>query len=132
MKHPFTDPDVEVTFNGFDENALSGLLSLRDLIFDTALSDPRIGAIQEALRWGQPAYLTPATKSGSTVRLGVSTSGKIALFLHCRTTLVSGFVAAFPGQDIVEGNRAILFESPAAIDSERHGWLIHQALTYHL
>lgn len=131
MKHAFSSEDVAVTFNGFDKAVRPGLLQLRDLVFEVARADPRIGQIDEALRWGQPAYLTPVTKSGSTLRLGVAKTGEFGLFVHCRTSLIADFKAAFPAQDRTEGNRAVLFDSPARIDQMRHGWLIRRALTYH-
>ena len=39
---------------------------------------------------------------------------------------------AFPGWDRVDGNRAILFDTPDQIEPERLRHLIRHALTYHL
>lgn len=132
MNPPFASLDVETAFDGFDTACRPVLLALRRLIFDIARDDPRVGPIEEALRWGQPAYLTPETRSGTTLRLGRSKSGSPALFVHCQTTLVSDYNAAFPKQQETEGSRAILVPTCADIDAMRHGWLIRQALTYHL
>lgn len=132
MTQPFSDPEVERVFAACDDVARPGLLALRALIFETAKSDERVGVPEEALRWGQPAYLTPKTKSGSTIRLGPHKSAPFALFVHCQTTLMSDFTAAFPGSDRIDGKRAILFDDASQIDTMRHGWLIRQALTYHL
>ncbi len=46
------------------------MLRLRDLIFATAAATPGVGTIDEDLRWGQPAYLTAETQSGTALRLG--------------------------------------------------------------
>lgn len=132
MIHPFASPKVAAAFDALDASARPGLMDLRALIFDVASDTPQAGAVEEALRWGQPAYLTPSTKSGSTVRLGVPKQGGFALFVHCQTSLIPDYITAFPGQDRIEGTRAILFDSPDQIDPLRHGWLIHRALTYHL
>lgn len=132
MIHPFASPKVAAAFDALDAGARPGLMDLRALIFDVASDTPQAGAVEEALRWGQPAYLTPSTKSGSTVRLGVPKQGGFALFVHCQTSLIPDYITAFPGQDRIEGTRAILFDSPDQIDPLRHGWLIHRALTYHL
>ncbi len=102
---------------------------LRELIFETATSLPRAQPLEEALRWGQPAYLAP---KGSTIRLGGHKAARFALFVHCQSRLMGDFTSAFPDEDQIDGNRAILFDTPDQIDPTRHGWLIARALTYHL
>ena len=67
----FADDAVRVAFEVFPEPARQGLLELRHLILNTAANTPEAGQVLEALRWGQPAYLTPVSKSGTTIRLGV-------------------------------------------------------------
>ncbi|MEP2029477.1 MAG: DUF1801 domain-containing protein [Paracoccaceae bacterium] len=132
MNPPFASSAIKAAFETVQPDARRGLLALRALIFKTASRLPEVGAVEEALRWGQPAYLTPETKSGSTLRLGVPKTGGFALFAHCQTDIISSFAATFPGQDHVEGNRAIHFENIQQIDAARHGLLIRHALTYHL
>lgn len=132
MTPVFASSDVAMTFGGFDSTVQPVLLALRDLIFETARNDPQIGPIEEALRWGQPAYLTPVTKSGTTLRLGQSRTGTPALFVHCQTSLVSDYKVAFPNRSDTQDKRAMLVPSCADIDPMRHGWLIRRALTYHL
>lgn len=132
MTHPFASDPVAAAFAAATPNARTGLLALRDLIFETAAELPGIGRLQEALRWGQPAYLTPESKSGSTLRLGVPKKAEFALFVTCKTSLIADYTDMFPGKDRIEGSRAILFDDPSQIDPQRHGWLIRRALTYHL
>jgi len=67
---PFDDPNVARRFASFPQDLRAPLLDLREMIFDIAQKTPGVGAIEETLKWGQPAYLTPVTKSGSTIRLG--------------------------------------------------------------
>lgn len=133
MTPPFAHPETAAAFDAVaDPLACGGMARLRTLIFETAADLPQIGQLQEALRWGQPAYLTPDTRAATTLRLGVPKTARFALFVHCRTSLISDFTAAFPGWDRVEGSRAVLFDDPDQIDPLRHGWLIRRALTYHL
>jgi len=132
MTRPFASDAVGAAFAAVAPDARAGLLSLRALILATGDDLPRIGRVEEALRWGQPAYLTPETKSGTTIRLGVPKSGQFALFVHCRTSLIADYITMFPGQDRIDGTRAILFDTASRIDPQRHGWLIRRALTYHL
>lgn len=124
-----SDESVKAAFAGFDQDTRVGTLLLRDLIYETAASLPAATPLQEALRWGQPAYLAP---KGSTIRLGRHKNAPFALFVHCQSSLIRDFTSAFPGEDRIDGNRAILFDRPDQIDETRHGWLIARALTYHL
>ncbi|WP_298853578.1 DUF1801 domain-containing protein [uncultured Ruegeria sp.] len=126
---PFDDPSVASAFEALPPQTRAGAFALRDLIFDTAASLPTAHPLREELRWGQPAYLAP---KGSTIRLGAHKSAAFALFVHCQSRLMGDFTSAFPGEDRIDGNRAILFDDPSQIDHTRHGWLIARALTYHL
>jgi hypothetical protein len=132
MIHPFASDKVATAFDAAAPAARDGLLGLRDLIFQAGDELPEIGRIEEALRWGQSAYLPPDKKAGTTIRLGALKSGGFGLFVHCQTSLIKEYSAMFPGRDRIEGTRAVLFGSVDQIDRLRHGWLIHRALTYHL
>jgi hypothetical protein len=65
----FADPAVAAVFSAYPEPLQTRLLALRRLILDTAMTTNGVGALEETLKWGQPSYLTTATKSGSTVRI---------------------------------------------------------------
>lgn len=132
MTPPFASPAVAAAFDVPDALAREGLLALRGLIFRVAAATPQAGEIEEALRWGQPAYLTPGTRSGSTIRLGVPAGARFALFVHCQSRLIPEFAVAFPAWDRFEGTRAVLFDHPREVEPIRHGWLIRRALTYHV
>ncbi|WP_417517031.1 DUF1801 domain-containing protein [Minwuia sp.] len=132
VRYAFDSAEVESRFAAFPESARAGLLKLRALIFETAAATPGVGAVQETLKWGQPAYLTPETKSGSTIRLGLPKQGGFAIFTHCQTTLIPDFRSLFPDDFTYEGNRAIHFRDGEDPEAEKVGLLIHSALTYHL
>ncbi|QAX31566.1 DUF1801 domain-containing protein [Leisingera sp. NJS204] len=132
MIPPFASPGIEAAFDVLDPQARVGLLALRGLIFDTAAQTPEAGRVEEALRWGQPSYLTPERKTGTTLRLGVPKGARFALFVHCQSRLIPEFAAAFPAWDRFEGTRAVLFNDPAEVEPIRHGWLIKRALTYRI
>ena len=132
MTQPFANDEIKAAFAVEDPKARAGMLALRDLILVTAARLPQVGPVEEALRWGQPSYLTPETKSGSTLRLGQPKGGCFALFVHCQSTLIPDYLQAFPAWDRVEGTRALLFDDVSEIDPIRHGWLVERALTYHL
>ncbi len=107
--------------------------SLRDQIFGVAAADSRIGDIEEALRWNEPAYLTSASKSGSTIRLGMEkTSNQPALFFNCQTSLVETFRQQFGKTLRYVKNRAVLLDADTSETETALRHCIHAALTYHL
>jgi hypothetical protein len=109
------------------------LLDVRELIFEVAASDLRIDAIEETLRWGEPAYLTTKSKTGSTIRLGIEKhSGKPALFFNCKTTLVEEFRQKFGADLSYSKNRAVLLDGELTELEPALNHCIAAALTYHL
>ena len=127
----FNEPRVAAAFQAYGEPTRTHLLALRRLIFATAAATPKVGPLFETLKWGQPAYLTPQTKSGSTIRLDATTGG-YAVFVHCQTTLLADFQALFPGEFGCEGNRSVRFSLGEAPPLEKLRFLVQMALTYHL
>jgi len=109
------------------------LLFLRQLIFDTAAKTDGVGEIEEVLRWGEPAYLTTQTRSGSTIRIGWKKSrpAQYAMYFHCRTTLVETFRARFVTKFKYEKNRGIVFNEDDAIPVKALSDCVAAALTYH-
>lgn len=106
---------------------------MRNLIFDTAANTHAVGEIEEALRWGEPAYLTSASKSGSTVRIHWKKSrpGEYAMYFNCQTDLVETFRTLFPHEFRFEGHRALVFEIGAPAREDALVFCIAAALTYH-
>jgi hypothetical protein len=109
------------------------LLALRNLIFATAQTCDGVGKIEEALRWGEPAYLTPESRSGSTIRLGwhKKQPSHYALYFNCKTSLVTEFRLMFADQLTLVGNRAILFAAEDELPTDIVAICIAAALTYH-
>lgn len=133
QEHRFADPNVAQAFDAFPATARNGLFALRSLIFEAAANNKAIGRVEETLKWGQPSYLTPETKSGSTIRLGVpkSPDHDYALFVHCQTDLTGQFETSYPGEFDFEGTRAILFKADKPIQADALRHCIGLALTYH-
>ncbi len=132
MTTPFDDPAVERTFAAFPEEVRSDLLQLREMIFEVAARTKGVGRLQETLKWGQPAYLTPETKSGSTIRLGLPKGGGFAIYAHCQTTIIFDFQTIFPDDFVYEGNRAVHFKPDEDLPLDKLETLVKGALTYHL
>lgn len=126
-------PAVVAAFDAFAPAERERLLALRSLILETAAGTPDVGPLTETLKWGEPAYLTEASKSGSTIRLGLAKGRppRCALYFNCKTPLVEEFRAAFPDAFGFEGNRAILLDPDRPIPTTALEQCVAAALTYH-
>lgn len=129
----FLDPAVAAIFKAYPPAVKAKLLALRALIFDVAASTDGVGRLDETLKWGQPAYLTPETRSGTTIRLDAvkGVDGRCALYVHCQSDLMERFRALYGDVLKLEGHRAIVFDADDDIPREAVGHCIAMALTYH-
>jgi hypothetical protein len=126
------DPAVAALFDAYPKPQKSKLLALRRLILDTARTTEGVGAIEEALKWGQASYLTSETKSGSTVRIDwVKSANQVAVYFHCQTDLVETFRELYPELNY-GGNRSILLDAADALPEAALRHCVALALTYHL
>ena len=123
---------IDTVFEAFPPPVKSRLLALRRLIFDTAKSTKGVGALEEALKWGQPSYLTTESKSGSTVRIDQikNEAGGYAVYFHCQTDLVETFRELYP-ELRYGGNRSILLDAGEKLPETALRHCIALALTYH-
>ncbi|MEH6633231.1 MAG: DUF1801 domain-containing protein [Halopseudomonas aestusnigri] len=127
-------PALEPSYKSYPEQVRGKLLFLRDLILETAALTEGVGRIEEALKWGQPSFLTPETKSGSTIRIDQTKAdnGQYAIYFHCQTNLVDRFRELYPQEMIYGGNRSIIFERDDEVPSAALQHCIAMALSYHL
>jgi len=129
-----TDPGVAAVFAAFPPALRARLLDLRRLIFETAAGLPEVGPLQEALRWGDPAYLTAQSRSGSPIRINrrKASPSEYAMYFQCQTSLVETFRTLFGTELRFEGSRAIVLdlERPAP-SRETLAFCVEAALTYH-
>lgn len=130
---PFTNPSVEHAFEAYPADMRRKLLALRELILRTAAETEGVGELEETLKWGEPAYLTTSTGSGSTIRIDWKKRrpSEYAMYFNCQTTLVETFRTLFPNDFKFEGNRALVFSEAAAVPRDALAFCIATALTYH-
>ena len=123
---------IDAVFDAYPPPVKSKLLALRRLIFDTAKTTKGVGALEEALKWGQPSYLTTESKSGSTVRIDQlkNEAGGYAVYFHCQTDLVETFRELYP-ELRYGGNRSILLDAGEKLPEAALRHCIALALTYH-
>ncbi len=128
---PFENEDVEAVFNSYSKNLRAPLLKVRALIIQAAQKTDGVGQVQETLKWGQVSYLTPKTKSGTTIRIGEKGQSQYALFVNCKSSLVEDWRTRYPTLKY-EGNRAIILNVDEDFPKETIEHCIAMALTYHL
>jgi hypothetical protein len=134
-KHPDTptNPEVAAVFGSYPERIRSKLMFLRQLIYETAASIEEIGKLEETLKWGEPSYLTPKSKSGSTIRIAWKESygERYSIFFKCTANLVPAFRDRYPQTFKYGGNRSIDFNSNDDVPVKELKQCIALALTYH-
>jgi hypothetical protein len=130
---PFANAEVEKVFEAYPADVRRKLLALRELILRTASSTEGVGELEETLKWGEPAYLTSKSKSGSTIRIDWKKARpeEYAMYFNCQTTLVETFRTLFPKEFKFEGNRAIVFKASDAVPADSLAFCVAAALTYH-
>ncbi len=127
-------PDnVREVVEQFSPQAQEAFHKIRELIFSVAAQTDGVGRLEETLKWGEPSYLTPATKSGTTVRVCMPKNklDEIAIYVNCKTTLIDTYKELYGDELKLVGTRAIVLptEKPLPIEPLKHA--IALALTYH-
>ena len=130
---PISNAEVAAVFESYPPKFRRKLLALRDLIFETARITEGVGEVEETLKWGEPAYVTAKSKSGSTIRIAwkKSSPDQYGIYFHCQTNLVGTFRDLFPDQFQFAGNRSIVFGEKDRVPKKELAVCIAAALTYH-
>lgn len=107
------------------------LLTLRELVFQTAERTASIGPLDESLKWNEPAYRV-RHGGGTTVRIGWGRWGDAGYALHfnCRTTLVDTFRTVFPTELQFAGNRSIVLVSDGRLPRAALAFCISAGFNY--
>ena len=127
------DTALEAAWNAFPAPARACLEKLRTLIHVTAAKTPAAGPLTETLKWGEPAFLTEATKSGTTIRLAWKPAlpNMAQLLVPCSTPLIEEWRARYGDTLAFSGNRAVLIDIARPIPKAPLAHCIAMALTYH-
>jgi hypothetical protein len=133
LTQPAMPDAVAAAFDAFPSPVRARLLEVRALILATAAKTAGVGPLTETLKWGEPAYLTEATGSGTTIRLGWPKPGgeTCAVLFNCRTTLVEHFRAHFGDAFAYQGSRAILLDVSGPLPAAPLAICLAMALAYH-
>ena len=127
------DPGVEQAIADFPAKVRARALELRERILSTAAETDDVGPLRETLKWGEPSYLTDASKSGTTIRISwqAKNPGEIGLCVHCQATLVDGWRERYSDELTFDGNRRVVFPVDAPLPGATLTECIADALTYH-
>ena len=119
---------VEAALAAYAPPVRAALLKLRKIITGTAAKMDGVGALEETLKWGQPAYLA---KGGSTIRIDALKNDprRVAMYFICTTDLIATFRDLYPDLTY-EGNRAILLDTRKKLPEDALRHCISLALTY--
>ena len=125
-----TNPEVDLVFANYPDFVRNKLLSMRELVIETAKEIDSITHLEETLKWGEPSYLT---KSGSTIRMDWKSKSpnQYALYFKCTSRLIETFKIIFKNSFDFEGKRAIVFKIDDNIPKKELKSCIKAALTYH-
>lgn len=133
MSAAIANAAVAAVFAAYPPKLRKRLLAVRRMIFAVAKQTEGVGKLQETLKWGEPAYVTAETGSGSTIRINrhKKQDRQYAVYFHCQTTLVDTFRGLFPKTFKFEGNRCIVFDESDRVPAAELKLCIGMALTYH-
>jgi hypothetical protein len=124
------NPDVAAVLDAYPAPLRDRLLALRALIQATAAAIEGVGPLEETLKWGEVSYLTSASGSGTTVRIGRDKrSGRPAIFVNCKTDLLSRYRALYPDAFTYDGERGVVVGDAPDEAALKH--VVALALTYH-
>ena len=129
----FEDAGVAAVFKAYPPDLRARLMSLRDLVFDTAARTAGVGRLHETLKWGQPSYLTAESGSGTTVRIDrlKNRDDGYAIYFHCQSGLVDNFRTIYPDTFVYDGKRALLFDANGRLPVRELRHCLALALTHH-
>jgi len=133
MKAPPLAPDVDAAIAAYPPAARARFLGMREIVFAAAADTPETGPLTETLKWGEPAYLTEATKSGATLRIAWSPRdpGRIGIYLNCRSSLVEDIRTLYPGTFEIEGTRGLKLALNTPLPTEALDHVARLAQSYH-
>ncbi len=127
------DRSVRKQFDTYPDLVKPKMALLRRLIFDVAANSEGVGKLEETLKWGEPAYLTTESKSGTTIRIDWKAKhpDQYAMYVNCKTSLVDTYRSLFPELSF-EGNRAVVFDVNEPLPENEIRTCIAMALRYHI
>ena len=108
-------------------------LYLKSLIYEQAALNPKIGEIEESLKWGQLSYVSK-NRSGTPIRLGIERKmpGYFGLYVNCSTTVINDAKHIYGDKFQYDGNRGLMFKSDDQLPEKEIRHIIDIILCHHI
>ncbi|WP_299350128.1 DUF1801 domain-containing protein [uncultured Shimia sp.] len=131
MSLPALSDPIQNVVETWPELAQTRFYTLRQIIHDTAATNPDVAPLTEDLKWGEPSFLT---KTGTTLRIDWKPkhAEEIGLFVICRTDLLEQVRNLYPDTFRYEGTRALYLPLGQPIPEEAIAYLSNRTQTYKL
>lgn len=125
--------DVAAVVQSYPKDVQARFHEIRRIVLAAAADTPGVGPITETLKWSEPAFLTDASKSGTTIRLAwkASAPDHIGIYLNCRTSLIETVRSIYPNDFLIEGNRALLIAIKTPLPAGPVDHCVRLAQSYH-
>ncbi|WP_208721788.1 hypothetical protein [Leptospira mtsangambouensis] len=130
LKYPLPSEEITSYYFNLTPAMLEKFMEIRNWIYELSHADEKIGEIAECLKWGEPSFLTPKTKSGSTIRMAKVNELEFALYFNCKTTIAKEIAIEFPEWNC-DGKRALYFSVSQKISKSKLIICLKKALLYH-
>jgi hypothetical protein len=123
---------MQSTVSNWSPPAQDHFTTLRRIVW-TVAERAEIGGLEEALKWGQPAWLPQRRNIGTTLRCNwqAAQPDRFSLFVPCSTSLVETIKTLYPKSFTFEGQRGLhlTLDHPLPLDVVDHCAFL--TLTYH-
>ncbi|MGC3936656.1 DUF1801 domain-containing protein [Roseobacter sp. EG26] len=124
--------NMEDVIRQWPDPAQSRFADIRETVHQVA-QRAQIGTLVETLKWGQPSWLPKRPRIGTTLRCDwqAHEPDRLALFVHCQTSLIETLRTLYPKSFTFEGTRALklALDEPLPMDAIDHCAFL--TLTYH-
>ncbi|MBM9548127.1 DUF1801 domain-containing protein [Leptospira sp. 201903074] len=130
QKYPVPSESLSSYYFNLTPVMLDKFMEIRNWIYEISQSNDQIGEIEECIKWGQPSFLTPKTKSGSTIRIGKVNDSEYALYFNCKTSIAQEIAIEFPELKC-DGKRALYLEANQKLSKTKLIVCLKKALLYH-
>lgn len=133
MSAPPLPSDVKAVLTTYPAAATARFMDIREIVYAAAADTPGTGPLTETLKWGEPAYLTETSGTGTTLRIAWKPGDpeRIGVYLNCRSSLIEDIRTLHPGTFEIEGTRGLMLALGTPLPTEALGHVARLAQGYH-
>ena len=102
-------------------------------LYHQCAEENAVGALDETLKWRQPAWRPKRPRTGSTLRMGwqASEPHRLAFFVDCKTDLAARMRDIYPDLAQNDGQRRLAIDLMAPFPDQAITHLAEMTFTYH-